>query len=1340
MAMKTKGLLFLSFITFLVGINAVQAQQVFQGVRGTNQQALQRFASDLRLRQEANYNKAQQLAKKRGLLISQTYQDGSIITLKGFDDLGMLTYDVTYSNSRAAATTATSQVWPGGVSGLNLSGSSSALIGKIGIWDGPVRLTHQELKGRVEQMDGSFRFNDHGTHVAGTMIASGIYGEAKGMAHRAGKLKAWNFQLAGATANMAANAAELLVSNHSYGTVAGWYRNFARRGTDTDPVWEWWGSLAISPVNPSNPANDWKFGFYTNDTKVWDSIAYNAPYYLIVKAAGNNRSQNGPAVGQPYWRRNDAGTGWQLEAARPEGISSNDAYDILPTTSTAKNILTVGAVEPIANGYKQVSDVKISTFSSWGPTDDGRIKPDIVGNGVGVLSSTAANDSSYSSYNGTSMASPNVAGSLFLLQEHYSNLHNGKFMLSSTLKAVALHTADEAGRPGPDYVYGWGLLNTGKAANVITNAGKHHIIEENLLKQDSSYTFQVTASGHGPLVATICWTDPAGEVHAVDAQHLNNRTPKLVNDLDMRIADGAATFSPWILDPANPAANASTGDNFRDNVEQVLISNTVPGKVYTITISHKGTLRFGAQPYSLVVSGVGGQAYCSSAPASDAGARIENVTFAGINNSTASGCSTYSDFTQLSAVAQVGQSVPLSIKTGSCSTGADKAIKVFVDWNKDGDFEEADEQVAAATLLNGNNDFTAAVQVPVHTKAGEIVRMRIVLVETKDIASVQACGSYAKGETQDYTIKIVSSGKDVGVQALLSPEQGICATTSYSGVTLRLRNHGAEAQTGFPVRVAVKEDGVVVTTFNSTYTASLAAYADASFTVPGTLTFRSGKTYTFICNTSLDQDANPGNDTLQTIITIGDPAPAPKASGSSCGSGPIALQAEGEGTIYWYDAPTGGNLLTVGSKTTIVSPTANNTYYAGINDFSGKLGRSLDVNLGVSYTATITEGVKISAKVPLLIESIKARTTGAGTMTFALQDMNGVILATREVEILSNSPTNTGSGAEILLGLAVPAAGQYKLVITSFTGTLRGVLDMSESGVGFPFSIPHVVSITGSTAINDNYYFYMFDVKVKALGCPGAGRTEVIPVSLGEFNATITAEGPTSFCDGESVVLHANWEEGLQYQWYRNGAEIQGANQVSFTALSTAAVWLTMPEKSYYTVRVTYPNGCYKFSEPTTVTVNPVPKTPVITRNGNMLRSSSKSGNKWFRNGLLIEHANADSLWVTLNGEYTVQVELNGCKSELSNKEIFLLDALEVSMYPNPVSEVLTIDFASAKQAESVSGIIYAAQGAEIMKVNFAGADGKLGAQVNVSHFKPGVYFLQVRSSNSVHTKRFIKQ
>jgi subtilisin family serine protease len=175
-------------------------------------------------------------------------------------------------------------------------------------------------------------------------------------------------------------------------------------------------------------------------------------------------------VNSTYWRRDQNGK-WYNAGNRPAGISSNDSYETLSSDINAKNLLVVGAVNGIGASYSKKEDVVMSSFSSWGPTDDGRIKPDIVADGVSVYSSIATNDSSYAALNGTSMATPNAAGSLLLLQELSQQLSPKKFIKAATLKALAIHTANEAGdAPGPDYKFGWGLLNMYDAANVLSNA------------------------------------------------------------------------------------------------------------------------------------------------------------------------------------------------------------------------------------------------------------------------------------------------------------------------------------------------------------------------------------------------------------------------------------------------------------------------------------------------------------------------------------------------------------------------------------------------------------------------------------------------------------------------------------------------------------------------------------------------------------------------------------------------------------------------------------------------------------------------------------------------------
>lgn len=561
-----------------------------QPKQATRSDELRALAAELREKARSRRSQAEAFARRAGIPIRRQLPSGGVLELQRIEPGRGPVYYIT-NNTDAAATISTDSLWPGGVSGLNLDGAGMT----IGEWDGgAIYADHPDLTGRVNQVDGATIISNHATHVAGTLMGSGTYlvPSARGMAYAAG-LDAfdWNDD----AAEMAAAAADgMLVSNHSYGIAAGWMYI----GDAAPDTWWWIGGSDPGDVEDAN------FGYYDSEAATWDEIAVNAPYYLIVKASGNDGTDIGPAPDEEYTVIDQDGDPLFTSTLPRNPDCTPLGYDCLPTHSVAKNILTVSAVDDIPGGYSPITgpdSVLLADFSSRGPTDDGRIKPDLVGNGV-LLLSTWSESPFYAAAAGTSMAAPNVSGSLLLLQQHYENLNGAdQYLRAASLKALAIHTADEAGQhPGPDFWFGWGLMNTEKAADLITNEGSgHQIIESSLTDNGvASFTFTVN-DANADLVATLVWADPPATpvAPALDSPDL-----MLINDLDLRITRNAATYLPWRLDPANPADAATRADNFRDNVEQVLVSGAGAGD-YTITVSHKGVLLDNeAQPYSLIIS------------------------------------------------------------------------------------------------------------------------------------------------------------------------------------------------------------------------------------------------------------------------------------------------------------------------------------------------------------------------------------------------------------------------------------------------------------------------------------------------------------------------------------------------------------------------------------------------------------------------------------------------------------------------------------------------------------------------------------------------------------------
>ncbi len=792
---------------FLIGLLFLFKTTVIAQI-STNYIELRKYASERMAIEERQKSQAIDRAKVEGYIIRKDTA-GVTVELQFIDERGIPQYYVTH-NANSAKTISTNRVFAGGGAGLSLDGSGVT----VREWDaGGVRTTHQEFGGRATYLDGGYGYHYHSTHVAGTMIASGVKVAAKGMAPAASlRSHDWNYD----DAEMASEAANgALVSNHSYGFYRGWSGS------------TWWGDTTVSK------AEDYKFGFYDETSQSWDQVAYDAPFYLIVKSSGNDRD--------------DTGTGHD-----PDG-----PYDCIDQLGIAKNILTVGAVNDITAGYSKPSDVVMTSFSSWGPADDGRIKPDIVANGSSLYSSYSTGDANYNYLSGTSMSAPSVTGSIALLMQQYENTFgSGSKMRAATMKALIINTADEAGTTdGPDYSFGWGLMNTETAALKIAEDDTTDVIYEGVLDDGDSCIRYLSLTDTGMLRVTLVWTDPPGNIPdaAVDPADTI-----LVNDLNLSLTDtnSAAVYYPWNLDKDNPSDAATKGVNGVDNVEQVDIDAPDTSHVYRLKISHTGTLQNGRQAFSIVVSGnidnkvppvanlyasdltprvneevdmfdasfnvpssyswsfspnsvsylngtsssskdpqveflaagsytisllvqnaygdstcvktnyitVGSDpdGYCE-AYSHDGWGYISRVQLGDIDNSSDStnvgeadpNDKYYEDWTAVSTQLARGQIRELTVTNSVTDPAYTPYFDVFVwiDWNRDGDFWDVNENIVADYNLGAGG--TYEVDVPADAELGN-TRMRI-RTHYYDDYGTYPCGNTDYGEVEDYTIELIDS-------------------------------------------------------------------------------------------------------------------------------------------------------------------------------------------------------------------------------------------------------------------------------------------------------------------------------------------------------------------------------------------------------------------------------------------------------------------------------------------------------------------------------------------------------------------------------------------------------
>ncbi|MBI2575859.1 S8 family serine peptidase [Candidatus Woesearchaeota archaeon] len=288
---------------------------------------------------------------------------------------------------------------------------------------------------------------------------------------------------------------------------------------------------------------------------------------------------------------------WSIGNSRDDGncgtnpSSPNNNYGVVSLYSTAKNVITVGAIN--------TNDLSMTSFSGWGPTSDNRTKPDIVASGCqvggdGGTKSTTPNafidlynnvngsdgadgiDDNSNLYDvmcGTSMASPVVSGTAALMYQQFSCLkpYNVETPLPSTIKGILIHTAKDLNRTGPDYIMGWGLINATAALDQVIY---RYFREENLSSGSDRDTYNFTINDSSkPIKVTLVWDDYPGNLSA---------SKMLVNDLDLYLrAPNGTIYQSWTLDPANPSSPATKDGNHIDNVEQIVVENPGSNNLYT---------------------------------------------------------------------------------------------------------------------------------------------------------------------------------------------------------------------------------------------------------------------------------------------------------------------------------------------------------------------------------------------------------------------------------------------------------------------------------------------------------------------------------------------------------------------------------------------------------------------------------------------------------------------------------------------------------------------------------------------------------------------------------------
>lgn len=516
-------------------------------------------------------------------------------------------------------------VWPNGETGLGLTGKGQIVaVADTGLDTGNMNTLHAGVKGRVAKAHALGRVNDwsdpngHGTHVVGSVLGngeeSGGASKFKGVAYEATLVFQSTLDKDGYLTGIPDDLNTLFAQAYADG--ARIHSNSWGSGRQDD------GSIGGDDAFLGLYGNGaYVLGDYENGSYQVDEFMFGHPDMLILFAAGNDGVD---------WSPQDGGID-------PDSIGSQP---------TAKNCMTVGASEnlrtnggfscdawspwekfgkdcfpndPIASDYisrpPANSNQGIAAFSSRGPCDDGRVKPDIVAPGTDILSMrSSVGKTKWGAYNayyqycgGTSMACPLVAGSAALVREWLQKKRSISNPDGATIKAILLAGAKTLA-PGqygtgkyqeipdsyPNNVEGWGQVNLG---NSLQNQVGLLVYDAQIIENGDTHTFAVKAMAGNALNIVMAYTDAPGGPGSAKA---------LVNDLDLLVVspDGKTKTYP----------NSLTSADRLNNVEGVRIAGgDVVSGTYTITVNAhsipepmSSSLTGGkknATRYSLVVNG-----------------------------------------------------------------------------------------------------------------------------------------------------------------------------------------------------------------------------------------------------------------------------------------------------------------------------------------------------------------------------------------------------------------------------------------------------------------------------------------------------------------------------------------------------------------------------------------------------------------------------------------------------------------------------------------------------------------------------------------------------------------
>lgn len=866
---------------------------------------------------------------------------------------------------------------------------------------------------------------------------------------------------------------------------------------------------------------------YTLRSRNTDLNLNNFPYHIHCHSAGNNQG--------------DCTGGWGT---------------ITGTGKSAKNNLVVGSISTAE---------ALSSFSSCGPVHDGRIKPEIVAMGSNVFS-TYTPLNTYNTISGTSMSTPGITGTVAVLAQRYKQLNGNVNPPSHLIKNIACNAATDLGTAGPDYRFGFGRVDALKSVKILEN----NTYALNTVATGASNDLTITVpAGAARLKVMLTWNDPAATANASFA---------LINNLDLRVIEGANTTLPWILDRMNPANAATRADDNISNIEQVTIDNPAAG-TYTLRVTGEAITTGPNQAYAIswIIDMPGIEVVYPNGNESFSPGSSETITW---NNAGVSGNQTveYSldnggTWTTISTVSATTTRLTWTVPAAFTSTALIRVTNGSLTDVSDNGFKI----LGTVTGFTGNNTTCNAGEINfswnavTNANAYDIYSLdntgNFVLLSSNISGTSFTATGLTPGANMWFTIRAKNTTNNAESERAIAIN--VVASTGGGGIGNAGPISGSAGICGNPSAVSYSISAVPGAT---TYTwtsppGSIIVSGQGSTSI--TVNYPGGSTNGNITVTAGNGSCSSAPASL--AITI-NPLPAAPAGGGNqsqtvCLPDPIPVltataTVPAGHTVRWYNAASGGTIVS--------SPTLNAagtiTYYAASLHTASGCESNSRTAVTLSITTVAQAAVSTSGATTFCQGGSVTLTASSGS---SYNWSNGAISQSilvnangnYSVTVTTAGCTSTSPAVNVLVN-PIPAAAITASGPLSFCQGNNVTLTATTNGASYSWSNgANTQSIIAGSSGN-----YTVTV-TSAAGCSATSAATVVSVSPNPV-VNISAAPYTRLYPGLSTTLTANVNPAgnYNYTWYRDNIPVPGA-------VSSTLPGIDPNKLGSYTVTVTNSSG-----------------------------------------------------------------------------------------------------------------------------------------------------------------------